>query len=218
MDSLSCPLFPWPVGLVQSVTTSTMADWVMRSLRVRGSSSWVCFLRLQGPDWERIILASLEGKGYSVDQSINSSDTCSLQKQMDLHLPLSMHTLLTNSNSFTLTYAFTLSFHLQSSLLLLFVPSILLRYTFFTNSSFLILSIWPPHLRVLLVLSSTPQPIPLPQSLIHTLISSFHVLVLGSSSQQHALSTSAPHSMSNSLTYVLELVRRYYSLGSSSRP
>ncbi len=116
----------------------------------------------------------------NVYQSINSSDASlppevsprGWPQQMDLHLSLSIHSVLAHSNPFplaplSLTYSFTLSSHLPSGLPLLEGPSTLLRYTILTNYSFSILSIWPNHLRVFLVThSTTPHPTPLPRPLM----------------------------------------------------
>ncbi len=150
---------------------------------------------------------------------------------MDLHLSLSMHSLLGHSNALPITplsliYSHTLSSHLPRGSPLLFVPTTLLKYTFLTNSSFPILSIWPNHLRVLLFTHSTPPHFhTLSCHISHTHphcsthpIYSLHTLLSGNSSLQHALLTVVLLSMSSCLTHMLELVIGYYSSDPSSHP
>ncbi len=118
-------------------------------------------------------------KSYTINQSIPPTPHSLWKRlprgwpqQTDLHLSLSMHSVPALSNSYTLTplsltYSFILSSHLPSGLPLLLGPSTILRYTFLTNSSFSILSMWPNHLRVLLFTHSTaPHPTPLPCPLL----------------------------------------------------
>ncbi len=61
-------------------------------------------------------------------------------RQMDLHLSLSIHSILAHSNPFplaplSLTYSFTLSSHLPSGLPLLLGPSTPLQYPFLTTTT-----------------------------------------------------------------------------------
>ncbi len=113
-------------------------------------------------------------------RSLRKRPTRGWPRQTDLHLSLSIHSLLAHSNPFPLTplsftYSFTLSSHLPSGLPLLFLPSPLLKYTLLTNSSFPILSIAEPSQSAPFYPfnHTTPHPISTPTHatpLIHTLI------------------------------------------------